>query len=126
MALPTHLRYTEAHTWVRLDPDGTAVVGITDHAQEELGDVVFAGEVKPGTRLAAGDRAAVVESVKAASDIQLPVAGEVLAFNEALEADPAQLNERPWDTWILRFRPDDATSLSRLMDAVAYAAVGGS
>ena len=122
MNLPADLKYTATHEWARLE-DGVLVVGITDPAQDMLGDLVFVGDVKPGARLAAGDTAGVVESVKAASDIHAPVAGEVLAFNTALEASPEMLNGNPYEAWIFKLRPDDAASVDGLLDAQAYRAV---
>lgn len=125
MHLPPELKYTESHEWVRLEADGTVVVGITDHAQQELGDIVFVGDVKVGAQLKARDAAAVVESVKAASDIYAPVAGEIVAFNALLDSEPQRINESPYEAWIFKLRPADAGDVAKLMDAAGYAAVAG-
>lgn len=120
MNLPDDRRYAPTHEWVLQQDDGDWLVGITDHAQDQLGDLVFVGEVKVGSRLRAGDVAAVVESVKTASDLYAPAAGEVVAFNDELDASPEKINESPYDTWIFRFRPDDASGLLTLLDAQGY------
>ena len=125
MHLPPELKYTESHEWVRLEADGTVVVGITDHAQQELGDIVFVGDVKVGAQLKARDAAAVVESVKAASDIYAPVAGEIVAFNALLDSEPQRINESPYEAWIFKLRPAHAGDVAKLMDAAGYAAVAG-
>lgn len=125
MSTPQDRRYTDTHEWARPEPDGTLSVGITHAGQEMLGDVVFAGDAKIGQRVAAGDATAIIESVKAAVDVHAPVAGEVIAFNPALEAGPEVLNAKPFDTWIIRLRPDDAGALDALMDAAAYDAATG-
>jgi len=121
MNLPTDRRYTASHEWVRQDGDVFAV-GITDNAQEQLGDLVYVGDVNVGAKLAAGETAGVVESVKAASDIYAPVAGEIVAFNEALTDNPALINEAAFDTWIFKIRPDNAADVNALLDAAAYQA----
>jgi len=125
MHLPAELRYTASHEWIRMDDDGLAVVGITDHAQQSLGDIVFVGDVKVGAALKAGDTAAVVESVKAASDIYAPLPGEVVAFNTALENEPQQINEHPYGAWIFKLRPAAGADTSALLDATGYEAVAG-
>lgn len=122
MNLPADLKYARTHEWVRLEGDAV-IVGITDPAQEMLGDVVFVGEVKVGARLQAGDVAGLVESVKAASDIHAPVTGEVIAFNTELEAAPERLNIDPYGTWIFKMRPDSPDALGDLLDASAYGEV---
>ncbi|AOB29761.1 MULTISPECIES: glycine cleavage system protein GcvH [Bordetella] len=122
MSLPTDRKYTESHEWVKAEGD-VFVVGITDQAQEQLGDLVFVGDVKVGAKLAAGDTAGVVESVKAASDIYAPVAGEIVAFNDALEADPAQINSGAYTAWIFKIKPDNAADLDKLLDAAGYEAL---
>ena len=101
MSLPTDRKYTESHEWVKAEGD-VFVVGITDTAQDQLGDLVFVGDVKVGAKLAAGETAGVVESVKAASDIYAPVAGEIVAFNEALESNPNLINESAFTAWIFK------------------------
>jgi glycine cleavage system H protein len=125
MHLPPELRYTASHEWIRMDDDGLAVVGITDHAQQSLGDIVFVGDVKVGAVLKAGDTAAVVESVKAASDIYAPLPGEVVAFNATLENEPQQINEQPYGAWIFKLRPAAGADASALLDAAGYEAVAG-
>jgi glycine cleavage system H protein len=125
MHLPPELRYTASHEWIRMDDDGLAVVGITDHAQQSLGDIVFVGDVKVGAVLKAGDTAAVVESVKAASDIYAPLPGEVVAFNATLENEPQHMNEQPYGAWIFKLRPAAGADASGLLDAAGYEAVAG-
>jgi len=121
MSLPTDRKYTASHEWVKAEGD-VFLVGITHDAQDQLGDLVFVGDVNPGARLSAGDTAGVVESVKAASDIYAPVNGEIVAFNEQLETQPDLVNQAPFDTWIFKIRPDSAADLDGLMDAAAYEA----
>jgi glycine cleavage system H protein len=113
-------RFTKDHEWVRLDGD-LAVVGITDFAQSQLGDVVYVELPELGRRLEQGKAAAVVESVKAASDVFAPVSGEVAEVNEALAADPARVNADPMgEGWFLKLRPADPKELEALMDEAAY------
>ena len=100
--IPADLRFAESHEWARLEADGTVTVGISDHAQEALGDVVFVELTEVGTVFAAGDQSGVVESVKAASDIYSPIAGEVIAINEELSATPELLNSDPYGAWIFK------------------------
>lgn len=121
MSTPNDRKYTATHEWVKADGD-TFLVGITDDAQDQLGDLVYVGDVQVGAKLAAGDTAAVVESVKAASDIYAPVAGEIVAFNEVLEDEPALINEAAYENWIFRIRPDNAADVDSLLDAGAYKA----
>ena len=120
MNIPKDLRYTESHEWLRREPDGTVTVGITDHAQEQLGDIVFVEAPKPGRKVAAGESIGVVESVKAASDIYAPIAGEVVAANDALSATPEKVNEDAYAAWMFRIRPDNASDVDKLLDAMAY------
>ena len=120
MKLPQELRYTDSHEWVRREADGTVAVGITDHAQQELGDIVFVEAPKPGRRVKAGEAVGVVESVKAASDIYAPVAGEIVAANAELAAAPEKVNADAYAAWMYRIRPDDAAAVDRLLDAAAY------
>lgn len=122
MNLPSDLKYTASHEWARLESDGTVTVGITDHAQEQLGDIVFVEAPKAGRKVAAGEAVGVVESVKAASDIYAPVAGEILEFNGSLEAEPQKLNGAPYDLWIYRLKPKSMADVAALMDAAAYEA----
>lgn len=120
MNVPDHLRYTSDHEWILLDGD-IATVGITDHAQEELTDVVFVELPENERACDAGDPVAVVESVKAASDIYIPVAGEIVEGNADLEADPSLVNTEPYGAgWIFKVRIKDAATVDALMDAEAY------
>jgi len=121
MKTPEHLKYTETHEWIRTETDGTLAVGITDHAQEVLGDIVFLELPPVGKRYAQGEPCAVIESVKAASDINMPVAGVVIAVNDALAKSPEQVNADAYAAWMFRIKPDDAADTSGLMDAAAYA-----
>jgi len=119
--IPDDLRYTKSHEWLRFLPDGSIEIGISDHAQAALGDLVFVEVPEAGRVLAAGDACAVVESVKAASDVYSPVGGEVLAGNELLATQPELINTDPYGQgWILRLRPSGAAA--HLLDAKAYAA----
>lgn len=122
MNIPKDLKYTQTHEWVRTEADGTLTVGITDPAQDMLGDLVYVGDVKTGETLAAGDTAGVVESVKAASDIYAPVAGEIVGFNEALTSAPESLNADPYANWIFKMKPANAADVAKLLDASAYQA----
>ena len=124
MSLPTDRKYTESHEWVKAEGD-VFVVGITDTAQDQLGDLVFVGDVKVGAKLNAGETAGVVESVKAASDIYAPVGGEVIAVNEELADSPEQLNEEPYGAWIFKLKPSDKAELDKLLDAAGYKAAIG-
>jgi glycine cleavage system H protein len=120
MNIPENLRYATSHEWILVEGD-TGTVGITDHAQAELTDIVFAEPPAIGKSVKAGDVAAVVESVKAASDIYAPVAGEIVERNEAIEADPSLLNTDPFGAgWIFKIRIADAAELASLKDAAAY------
>ena len=121
MAIPDNLRYTSSHEWVRTESDGTLTVGISDFAQEQLGDVVFLEVPQVGRKLAAGEACAVVESVKAASDVYAPVAGEVVAANEALTDTLDLLNKEPYNAWLFRLKPADPGAVAGLLDAAAYA-----
>ena len=123
--IPAELRFAESHEWARQEGD-LIVVGISDHAQEALGDVVFVELPELGKVFsAAGDQAGVVESVKAASDIYSPVAGEVVAVNEALADGPEALNETPYDSWIFKVKPANTADLAKLLDAAGYMALIG-
>ncbi len=123
MSIPDNLKYTASHQWVKVEANGTVTVGITDHAQEQLGDVVFLQFPEIGRRVKQGENCAVVESVKAASDIPAPVAGEIVAIKAALADAPEKLNQEPYSAWIFRIRPADASELNRLLDAAAYASL---
>ncbi len=120
MKIPTDLTYTATHQWVKAEPDGTVSVGITDHAQEQLGDVVFVQPPELGRRVKRGDTCAVVESVKAASDIPAPVSGEIVGINAQAGDAPEMLNREPYRAWLFRIRPSDASELAQLLDAAAY------
>lgn len=115
-------KYTADHEWVRIDDDDTVTIGITQYAQEQLGDIVFVQLPEVGSRLARGDEAVVIESVKAAADIKMPFAGEVVAVNDALTSAPETVNSDPMGAgWFLRVRPDDRNELDGLLDEAAYA-----
>ncbi|WP_185233365.1 glycine cleavage system protein GcvH [Teredinibacter franksiae] len=117
----SELKYMASHEWARVEEDGTVVIGITDHAQEELGDVVFVEAPEVGTQVNAGEEAGVVESVKAASDIYSPVTGEVVAVNEALEDAPETVNESPYDEgWFFKVKPSEVSELDTALDADGY------
>jgi glycine cleavage system H protein len=120
MKLPQELRYTESHEWVRREADGTLSIGITDHAQEQLGDVVFVEAPQVGRKVAAGESVGVVESVKAASDVYAPVAGEIVAANAELGGSPEKVNEDAFAAWMFRIKPANAADLDKLLDAAAY------
>ncbi len=123
MSIPSDLKYVDSHEWLRLEADGTVTIGITDHAQELLGDIVFVELPEVGTVFAAEDQAGVVESVKAASDVNSPIAGTVVAFNEALVDAPESANTDPYgDAWFFRIKPENVADLDALMSAEAYEA----
>ncbi|HEY2863154.1 MAG TPA: glycine cleavage system protein GcvH [Casimicrobiaceae bacterium] len=127
MNVPTDLKYTASHEWVRTAPDGTVTTGITDHAQQALGDLVFIELPAVGRTVKAGEACAVVESVKAASDVYAPVAGVVLAVNEAVVAAPEKVNADAYGNWLYRLKPADPAHAAKLLDAAGYiAAVGES
>ena len=115
------LKYSASHEWIRLEADGSVLIGITDYAQQALGDIVFVELPDKGEYLDVGAEIAIVESVKAASDIYAPISGEVLELNEDLSAEPSLINESPYDLgWLLRLRPKDLESLKDLMDEHQY------
>ena len=120
MKVPKELRYTETHEWIRREPDGTLAVGITDHAQEQLGDIVYVEAPQSGRKVKAGESVGVVESVKAASDIYAPVAGEIVGVNGDLSGEPQKVNQDAYAAWMYRIKPDDAAAAEKLLDAVAY------
>ncbi|WP_348750366.1 glycine cleavage system protein GcvH [Pseudomonas rhodesiae] len=120
--IPADLRFAESHEWARLEADGTVTVGISDHAQEALGDVVFVELAEVGATFEAGGQAGVVESVKAASDIYAPIAGEVTAVNEELSGSPELLNSDPYAAWIFKLKPSNPDELDKLLDAAGYKA----
>jgi glycine cleavage system H protein len=121
--VPSSLKYTKSHEWVAINADGTLSVGITDHAQELLGDLVFVELPEVGKTLAAGQEACIVESVKAAADAYAPVAGEVVAVNEAVPDAPELVNQDAYANWLFRLKPANAADLGKLLDAAAYQAV---
>jgi glycine cleavage system H protein len=124
--IPGDLRYSKSHEWVKTEADGTVAIGITDYAQNSLGDITYVQVPKVGAGLKAGDVFGVVESVKAASDLYAPVAGTVLAVNGALESAPETVNRAPYgDGWMLKLKPADPAALGALLDAAGYAAVAG-
>jgi glycine cleavage system H protein len=122
MSNPSNLKYTASHEWVKTEADGTLTIGITQHAQELLGDMVFVEAPAIGRKLKAGEECAVVESVKAASDVYAPVAGEVVAANGELDSAPEKINADPYGAWMFRIKPDNAADLDGLLDAAAYQA----
>ncbi|MCL2589623.1 MAG: glycine cleavage system protein GcvH [Betaproteobacteria bacterium] len=117
--VPVELKYTDTHEWTRIEGDGSVAVGITDHAQEALGDIVFLELPEIGRKLAAKESCAVVESVKAASDVYAPFAGEVIAVNQAVIDTPESVNADAYAAWLFKLRPTD-TGMATLLDAVAY------
>lgn len=119
MLLPTDRLYADTHEWALVEDD-VVLVGITDFAQDQLGDVVFVGDFKTNIYLEKGDIAGVVESVKAASDIYAPIAGTIIAFNERLTDSPDRLNDLPYETWIFKLRPDNFSEIERLLSAEQY------
>ena len=121
--VPAELKYVASHEWLRLEADGTVTVGITDHAQELLGDIVFVELPEVGASLSADEQAGVVESVKAASDVNAPIAGEIVEVNQALVDAPETANTDPYgEAWFFRIKPANAADLDGLMDAAAYEA----
>jgi glycine cleavage system H protein len=120
MNIPDNLKYTSTHQWVKLEADGTATVGITHYAQEQLGDVVYVQHPAIGRKVARGEACALVESVKAASDIPAPVGGEIVAVNPAVADAPEQLNRDPYGAWLFRVRPGDVSEMHGLLDAPSY------
>jgi len=120
MNVPNDLKYTDSHEWVRTEADGTVTIGITDHAQAALGDLVFIELPAVGRKLAAGESCGVVESVKAASDVYAPIAGEVVAGNDAAVAAPEAVNADAYANWLWQMKPADPAALAGLLDAAAY------
>lgn len=125
MNVPANLKYTESHEWIRTEADGTLTIGITDHAQEALGDLVFIELPQVGRAVTAGEAVAVVESVKAASDIYAPVAGEVVAVNSEITEAPEKVNADAYANWLYKMKPNNATDAGKLLDAAAYGKVAG-
>lgn len=125
MNVPANLKYTASHEWIRAEADGTITVGITEHAQELLGDLVFVELPEVGKKLAAEQEAAVVESVKAASDVYAPVAGTISEINPAVVDAPELVNQDAYAAWLFKMTPDNKADLDVLLDAAAYTAVAG-
>lgn len=125
MSNPTDLRYTASHEWIRVEADGTLTIGITDHAQEALGDVVFLELPEAGRVVAKEEAIAVIESVKAASDIYAPVAGEILAANDAAVDAPESVNADAYAAWLFKIKPANAADVDALLDAAGYEATLG-
>lgn len=120
MNVPEGLKYAETHEWLRAESDGTVTIGITDHAQSALGDLVYVDLPAQGRVVAAGEACAVVESVKAASDVYAPIAGEIVESNAALAGSPEAINADAYAAWLFRMRPADPNALASFMDAKAY------
>ena len=120
MNLPADLKYADSHEWMRAEPDGTVTIGITDHAQAALGDLVFVELPAVGRVLKAGEACAIVESVKAASDVYAPIAGEVVAANTGITAAPEKLNEDAYAAWLFKVKPAEPNALAGMLDAAAY------
>ena len=121
--IPLELKYTKSHEWVRSEEDGSVTIGITDHAQELLGDLVFVELPEVGTEMSAEDAACVVESVKAASDVYMPISGEVIAVNDILADAPETINDSPYDDgWLIQVKPSNPDELDELMDSDSYEA----
>ena len=121
--VPTELKYTKSHEWIRQEADGSVTIGITDHAQELLGDLVFIELPEAGSEISAEDAVCVVESVKAASDVYMPISGEIMEVNEVLNDAPETINDSPFDDgWLFKVKPSAPVELEELMDADAYQA----
>jgi len=120
MNVPAELKYTESHEWVRVEADGTVAVGITEFAQDALGDIVFVDLPKVGSSLVQGKDCAVIESVKAAGDIYAPVTGEVVAINQDVIDAPESVNKDAFAAWLFKLKPADAAELDGLLDSAAY------
>jgi glycine cleavage system H protein len=120
MDIPTNLKYTKSHEWVRLEDDGSATIGITQHAQELLGDMVFAEIPQVGRKLKQREECAVVESVKAAADVYAPISGEVTAINSELQSVPEKINQDAYAAWLFKLKPTNTADLDGLLDAAGY------
>ena len=123
MTIPNDLKYTKSHEWVRAEADGTVTIGITHHAQDLLGDMVYVESPEVGRKVTASEECAVVESVKAASDVYAPLAGEVVAVNEAVANKPELINQDAYSAWMFRLKPNNAADVKGLLDAAGYKAV---
>lgn len=126
MNVPANLKYAKSHEWARLEADGTVTVGISDHAQEALGDIVFLELPEVGRQLKIGEECAVVESVKAASDIYAPISGEVVEVNQAAVDAPESINQDAYAAWLFKLKPGKVAELGALLDATDYARVAES
>lgn len=122
MTTPTNLKYATSHEWVKTEADGTLSIGVSDHAQEALGDIVFLELPAVGRVISAGETVAVIESVKAASDIYSPVSGEVIAINDAAVDAPDSVNTDAYAAWLFKVKPSNVAELDSLLDAAAYTA----
>ena len=120
MNIPIQLRYTPHHLWVESQPDGTLRAGITDHAQETLGDIVFVDAPAVGSAIQSGQPCGLIESVKTGSDLHAPISGKVVEINLALQASPEQINEAPYAAWIFRVQPEHDSASDHLLDAEGY------
>ena len=120
MTIPSDLKYTKSHEWVRVETDGTVSIGITHHAQDLLGDMVYVETPGIGRQVVAGEECAVVESVKAASDVYAPLAGEVVAVNQAVSDAPEKINQDAYAAWMFKLKPANAADVNGLLDAAAY------
>lgn len=120
MSIPTHLKYTKSHEWVKPEEDGTVTIGITHHAQELLGDMVFVELPQTGRKLEKKEECAVVESVKAAADVYAPIGGETIAANADLESEPEKINQDAYSAWLFKLKPDNASDLDDLLSAADY------
>ena len=120
MTTPTNLKYSKSHEWIRIEPDGTATIGITFHAQEQLGDIVFVQQPDMGRVVKQDEECGVIESVKAAADIYSPLSGEVIAINPDLDAAPEKVNEDAYGAWLFKLKLSDPAELAGLLDAAAY------
>lgn len=120
MSIPAALKYAKSHEWVKVENDGTVIVGITHHAQELLGDMVFVELPKVGRNLAKNEECAVVESVKSASDVYSPISGEVVKVNTELEATPEKINQDAYAAWLFRLKPANSSEMDTLLDAAGY------
>ncbi len=120
MSIPAELKYSDSHEWIRMEPDGSATIGITHHAQDLLGDIVFVENPAVGRTVQKGEECGVVESVKAASDIFAPISGEVVAANAELAVAPEKINADAYGSWMFRIKPSNLAELSGLLDAAAY------
>lgn len=120
MSVPAELKYAKSHEWIKLEADGTVTIGITQHAQELLGDMVFVELPKVGRTLAQNEDCAVVESVKAASDIYAPLSGEVIAANAEVESSPEKINEDSYSAWLFKLKPANTAEIDELLDASGY------